>query len=330
MRQTITKGTVNYWPNRFEATSPAKPEEGSYVEYPEKVAGMKQRFRSKKFREHFNHAQLFYNSVSPPETSHIVAALSFELGHCDDPVVYGRMSQRLADIDLELTQTVAQQVGGTVPQKAGRQNHGKKSQGLSQTEVQPKQPNIESRRVAIIIADGYDAAAYAGIIGALKGAKALPYTIGPRRSAIYAEGESKESGQGVTPDHHLEGMRSTMFDSVFIPGGTDAVATLRKSGRALHWVREAFAHLKAIGAVGEGFDLVNDACSLPGIDFSTSGDVVSSCGVVTASNVKPESFKETLKMAKGAADSVDAYTYEISQHKNFEREVKGFSMMVAY
>lgn len=329
LRHTITKGTVNYWPNRYEATPPAKKEEGAYIDYPQQVAGMKQRLRSKKFQEHFSQAQLFYNSQTEAEKSHIAASFSFELDHCDDPVVYERMSQRLADIDLSLAQSVAEMVGGSVPQKAGRPNHGKTSR-LSQTQFQPKTPTIETRRVAILIADGFDAVAYNGIVAALKAAKAVPYTIGPRRSAIYAAGEQKGSSKGVTPDHHLEGMRSTMFDSVFIPGGADSVATLRKSGRALHWVREAFAHLKAIGAVGEGVDLVRDAAALPGVEFSSSESVVDSYGVVTASRTKPDSFKEVLKMAKGAADFVDAYFFAISQHKHFERELEGLSTMVAY
>lgn len=328
LRHTITKGTVNYWPNRFEATPPAKKEE-AYVDYAEKVAGMKQRLRSKKFREHFNQAQLFYNSMTPPEKAHMAAAFSFELDHCDDPVVYERMSQRLADIDLGLAQSVAEMVGGTIPQKAGRENHGKTSK-LSQTQFQPKTPTIETRRVAILIADGYDPVAYSGLVGALKGAKAVPYTIAPRRSAIFAAGEDKRSDKGVKPDHHLEGMRSTMFDSVFIPGGAESVATLQKMGRAVHWVREAFAHLKAIGATGEGVDLVRGACELPGVKFSNSADVVDSYGVVTASKIKPESFKETLKMMKGAAEFVDAYTYSISQHKHFDREMDGLSVSVAY
>jgi len=271
--------------------------------------------------------------MSPPEKMHMTAALGFELDHCDDPIVYGRMCERLADIDLELAQSVAELVGGEIPQKAGRPNHGKKAKGLSQTEVvapSAKGPTIATRRVALIIADGYDSVAYNGMKAALKAGGALPFTIAPRRSAIYAAGESKDSSKGVVPDHHLEGMRSTMFDSIFVPGGADSVSTLRQSGRALHWVREAYAHLKAIGATGEAVDFVKDACALPGMDFSTSSDVVSSYGVVTTSQVKPESFKETLKMAKGAKDFVDAYTFEISQHKNFEREMKGFPMMVAY
>nr|POE59332.1 catalase-1 [Quercus suber] len=330
MRHTITKGTVNYWPNRFSAVPPAQPQEGGYIDYPEKIVGMKMRLQSTKFREHYNQAQLFYNSMSPPEKAHITAALGFELDHCTDPIVYERMSQRLADIDLELAQAVADLVGGPVPEKAGRPNHGKKCSELSQTELQPKAPTIETRRVAILIADGYDPVAYNGVLAALKAAKAFPFTIGPKRNPVFAAGESKDSGNAVKPDHHFEGMRSTMFDSIFIPGGADSIATLRKNGRALHWVREAFAHLKAIGATGEAVDLIRDACALPGIEFSTSADVKDSYGVVTASKVQPESFREVLKMAKGAADFLDAYTWNISQHKNFDREMQGFPQMVAY
>jgi catalase len=328
-RHTITKGTVNYWPNRFDAVPPAKPEEGGYVDYPEKVEGMKVRMQSKKFREHFDQAQLFYNSLSEIEQKHIAAALSFELDHCDDPVVYETMCQRLTDIDLKLAQTVAEMVGAPIPQKAGRPNHGKKAKGLSQLEFMPETPTIETRRVAILIADGYDPVAYNGVKAALLAAKAIPFTIGARRSPIFATGEDSKTGKGVKPDHHFEGMRSTLFDSVFIPGGSH-VDTLRKNGRALHWVREAFGHLKAIGATGEAVAFVKDACALPGISFSESGDVVDSYGVVTTSQTKPGSFKEIVQMVKGAKDFVDAYTFAISQHRNFQRELDGFAAMVAY
>ncbi|KAF2259576.1 catalase-domain-containing protein [Lojkania enalia] len=329
MRHTITKGTVNYWPNRFQAVPPATPQEGGYADYPEKIVGMKARMRSKKFREHFNQAQLFYNSLSPPEKTHLTAALGFELDHCNDPIVYTRLCDRLTEIDLSLAQSVAEMVGGEVPQQAKRQNHGKKAKGLSQTDFTPANPTIATRRVAVIIADGYDPVAYNGIKAALKAGGAFLFTIGPRRNKILAKGESK-SGQGVVPDHHLEGMRSTLFDSVFVPGGEQSIKTLCKNGRAVHWVREAFGHLKAIGATGEAVAFVKDACALPGITFSENSDVVSSYGVVTASQVEPRSFKEAIQMAKGAEDFVNSYCFEISQHKNFDREMEGFSSMVAY
>ena len=329
-RHTITKGTVNYWPNRFSVVNPAKPEDGGYVDYPEKIAGTKARMVSAKFREHFNQGQLFYNSLSKVEKMHVANALAFELDHCEDPVVYERMCQRLTDIDLSLAQQVAEMVGAPIPHKAGRTNHGKKAKGISQLEFMPKEPTIATRRVAIIIADGYDPVAYNGTKVALTAAGALPFTIAPRRSPIFAAGEDKKSGKGVKPDHHLEGMRSTLFDSIFVPGGAASVSTLRKNGRALHWVREAFGHLKAIGATGEGVAFVKDACDLSGMRFSSGSEAADSYGVVTAAKIKPETFSEVIKMVKGAKDFLDAYTYAISQHKNFDRELDGLSSMVAF
>ena len=91
-------------------------------------------------------------------------------------------------------------------------------------------------------------------------------------------------------------------------------------------------HLKAIGATGEGINLVKAVCEVDGMRFSaaSSHDVVDSYGVVTARNAKPESFRETLDMVMGAKDFIDAYTFAILQHKDFDREMDGLSAMVAY
>ncbi|KAK6007205.1 hypothetical protein QM012_006213 [Aureobasidium pullulans] len=330
MRHSITKGTVNYWPNRFEATKPATAEEGGYIDFPQKVAGMKARLRSKKFSEHYNQAQVFYNSMSKHEKMHIMNALSFELDHCDDPVVYKRMVERLCEIDLDLARGVAEQVGADLPEEARRVNTGKRSKNLSQEDFPPKNLTIATRMVAILIADGYDSVAYNAVKAALAAQGALPFTIAPRRTPIYAAGESKDSGKGLVPDHNLEGQRSTMYDAIFIPGGADSIATLRKNGRALHYVREAFGHLKSIGATGEAVAFVKDACQLPGVNFSEGNDVVDSYGVVTAAQTEVNSFKEAINLVKGAKDFTTAFSYAISQHKNYQRELDGLANMVAY
>ena len=75
---------------------------------------MKQRLKSKKFKDHISQAQLFYNSQTPPEKMHLTSALGFELDHCDDPIVYNRIVERLCDIDIELAQTVAEKAGAPV------------------------------------------------------------------------------------------------------------------------------------------------------------------------------------------------------------------------
>jgi catalase len=102
LNHRIHKSKVNYWPNRFEAAPPAsfKGEEGGYQEYAERIVGIKQRANAPKFKEHFSQAQLFYNSLAPYEKKHVENALAFELSHCDDPIVYKRMSQRLAVFSL--------------------------------------------------------------------------------------------------------------------------------------------------------------------------------------------------------------------------------------
>ena len=222
-------------------------------------------------------------------------------------------------------------VGGPVPQKAGRPNHGKKSAPLSQTYYIPTKPTIASRRVAILVADGYNARQVKAIQSALKASRAFPFVIGARRSAIYADGEDQSSSEGLLPAHHFEGMRSTMFDSVFIPSGSH-VATLRKQGRVTHWVREAFGHCKAIGAIGEAVDLVRDACELEKMRFAQpeSTAVVNSYGVVTAGAIEPENLKESVEITKGSKDFLTEYFYSISCHKHYEREVDGLAEMVAY
>ena len=87
------------------------------------------------------------------------------------------MCDRLTEIDLGLSQRVAEMVGRDVPQKESRPNHGKKAKGISQMEYIPKKPAIATRRVALIIADGYDPVAYNGVKVALNATSALPFTL---------------------------------------------------------------------------------------------------------------------------------------------------------
>lgn len=302
------------------------------------VEGMKVRLKSKKFREHFDQAQLFYNSMAPHEKAHILAALGFELDHCDDPIVYNRMCERLTNIDLGMAQSVSELIGG--PElKNGRANKGHKSMSLSQTYFTPKTPTIMTRRVAIIIADGFDATEFYAMKAALTAAQAMPFTIGTRRSPIQPEG----SGKPVTPDHHLEGQRSTMFDAIFIPGGAH-MKVLAKNGRAIHWVREAFAHCKAIAGSGTGVELVELAIAgLPQVQTSgklaagnsNSSGVTESYGVVTSGGLgkgaESEDYKKNpVHIASDSGDFFGKFFYSIAQHRNYQRETDGLVGMLAY
>lgn len=329
MKHGITRGKVNYWPNRFEAVPPATKEEGGYTEHADKVAGIKMRAKSAKFKDHHSQAQLFVNSLSDVERNHMINAFAFELDHCDEPIVYERLTQRLAEIDINIAQPVAKMVGGPVPEKQTKPNHGKKAKGLSQFDFMPETPTIMSRRIAILIADGYDSVTFTAVKTAIKAAMALPFVMGPRRSEIYPAGAERKPGNGVVPDHHFEGQRSTMFDALFICGGEEAAATMAKSGRVMHWIREAFGHLKTIAATGEAVDVVGKAIALPQITVSQDG-VHESYGVVTMKNVHPDSLKEAVSIAKDSKGFLEKVFYGISQHRCWAREMDGLHSQVAF
>jgi catalase len=238
--------------------------------------------------------------------------------------------QVLNNIDHELAKQVAINVGGDVPEAPVRQNHGQRSAHLSQLAFRPKEPTIKTRRVAILVSDGFSLSEVETIKALLVASKAVPWVVGPRRGKIQAAG-----GAGsVSADHHFEGQRSTLFDGIIIPSGEHATK-LAQNGRVIHWVREAFGHLKPIGAIGEGVTFLHSALQLPELQFANvaSGDntVVTSYGVVTAAKYGTTSaVKDAITIAPGETGFLSNFAYQLSQHRNYERELEGLASKIAY
>ncbi|KAI0304751.1 catalase-like domain-containing protein [Russula brevipes] len=282
MRHRITAGTVNYWPNRQEVFPPVPPNKGGY--YTERIRGGK-------FQEHFNQAQLFFNSLAPYEKKHLIDAISFELDHCDDPVVYETYTKILNCIDFDLAKKVASNVA----------------------------PTIVGRRIAILIADGFDLVEVNAVRTALSSAKAKTFIIGPHRGEIRPSGDDRTAGKGIKADHHFEGQRSTLFDALYIPSGHH-ISQLAKNGRAVQYVREAFGHCKAI-------------VDLPGVVFphEDSLDVKTSYGVVTTGKLDAKAVATgTLRIGDDSKDFITEFAYVISRHRCYEREMDGLTSRVAY
>jgi catalase len=330
-RHTISKGKANYWPNRFEANPPADHSGANGLKsYPAKIQGVKSRSipDSKKWKDYISQAQLFLNSMSAVERAHIISAFSFELDHCDDDIVYERMVARLAEIDLSLAQAVAEKAGAKTPEKQLVQNHGKKAKGLSQFNYMPKEPTIKGRRIAILMADGFDFTAYEAMKAAAFAQSAVPWTIGVKRQAM-----KSTSGKEVKADHFLNGQRSTMFDALFIPGGHESIKTLTKIALARFWVKEAFGHLKAIAASAEGIQLVHAALTeVQDVKLATEGSegVTNWYGVVTSNKSETaSSVKNGVKIVSDSQDFTGTFFWEISQHRNFARELDGYAEQVS-
>lgn len=330
MQMRINKSNLNYFPNRDSIINPVAPANGGTHEYMEKVIGMKQRVRGAKFQEHYNQAQLFYNSLTPWEKQHMIDAFAFELSHCDDQRVYEQYTRILNNVDFELAKTVAEKVNGVIPDKPARSNHGQSSRPLSQLYFAPQQPTIKTRRIAVLVADGFNEKEVVAVRALLKTSMATTWVIGPRRAKI----NSKEGG-GLVADHSFEDQRSTMFDAFYIPSGEEHAKSLLKNGRAIHWVREAFGHCKAIGAVGEAVQVVRKALDLEELKLMNASNddmVVSSYGVVTTGRYDLSSaVSDALTIESSpSAGFVANFAYEISKHRCFERELDGLTSQVAY
>ncbi|MDO1444835.1 catalase [Rhodocytophaga aerolata] len=273
MRQTISKGKVNYFPNSLGGGYPkmASEQEGGYVHYTEKVEGHKVRERSKSFKDYFSQATLFWNSMSAGEKKRIVQALHFELGKVDSKEVRMRMvNEILNNINHELATMVAEGIGVEAPsgaivskvKDAAGSIKDKVAHSLSPGKTVEDSPSlsidrnnksnaIKSRKVAVLVDNGFAFKEVMSIKQALKAQGAQATIVSMFKGKLKsADGEELE----VDKSHITTG--SIMYDAVFVPGGKESIEKLKKQGDALHFINEAFKHGKPIGAINEGVDLL--------------------------------------------------------------------------
>ncbi|MBD8709705.1 catalase HPII [Pseudomonas sp. CFBP 13711] len=260
-RTTIDKGRASYEPNSIDGgwpkETPAGPEDGGFETYHERVSAEKVRERSPSFGDHFSQATLFFNSMSEHEKEHIIAAYSFELGKVEREHIRARqVNEILANIDLTLAARVAENLGLPAPKAATvqAQSNGKlsvdKSPLLSQANLLPA--DIASRKVAILVANGVDDKAVAAMKAAVEAEGAHAKVLGPTSAPVKTAG-----GASLAVDASMEGLPSVAFDAVFIPGGDASIKALSGDGVALHYVLEAYKHLKAIAYAGDAQKLID-------------------------------------------------------------------------
>jgi catalase len=318
MRQTINKGKASYSPNTLGAGCPyqAMMKEGGFVSYPERIDAQKVRERSRSFMDHYSQAKLFFNSQSEPEKQHIIDALSFELGKVQTIAIRERMLSTLAQVDMGLATEVAYalrlHVSKVPPPNMGIPADGDSAHyasiidegpvGLSPTLSMANSPkdSIATRCIAILAADGVDGAALNAIKEALLAAGATAEVIAPRQNYILAEDDSQ-----IPVDKSFLTAASVFYDAVYVPGGTNSVATLEACPEAIHFLNEAFKHCKAIAA---------DAAAMQVLEATYF------------SRKLPASYDEDTVLMEGLVVSDDAnklaalFITAIAQHRFWERE----------
>jgi catalase len=312
-RQTINTGRVSYEPNSLAGGCPyqAGVKDGGFASYTERIDAHKVRERSPSFHDHFSQATLFYNSQSDAEKRHLINALRFELGKVEVQAIRTRMVGILTQIDGDLAAAVAEGLGFPVPkpelpmnQSFGADTNPKSvqpvktassvsvSEALSMANT--VKDSIETRKVAALIADGFDGDQLAEMKESLRKEGAMLKTVAPRNGAIMTA-----DGKAVPADFSFLTTASVLFDAVYVPGGAASIETLSGDADAYHFVNEAFKHCKAICSTGDTSDFLGN---------TFAGKAENDEAVISANTVD---------------DAFDDFVTAIANHRNWKREEKG-------
>jgi catalase len=240
-RHDVPVGRVNYEPNSLGPDTPRENPAKGFRSFPDPDSGPKIRQRPESFADHYSQARQFYRSMTPPEQTNIVSALGFELSKVETMAVRTRMLGHLDLIDPDLGKRVAE--GMNLAGKADRiapavepRDDLDPSPALSLVAKAPK--TIEGRTLAALVTESSDAKAVAALQRAVKkeGAqlKLIAPKIGPMKN-------------GLVPDMTIDGGPSCLFDAVVLLPGQAEMPVLLQGASMINWLRDAFAHLKAIG-----------------------------------------------------------------------------------
>ncbi|WP_306579150.1 catalase HPII [Pseudomonas sp.] len=270
-QHVVHKGRASYEPNSIDGgwpkETPAAAQDGGFESYQERIDAHKIRQRSESFGDHFSQARLFFQSMSPTEQQHIIKAYSFELGKVEREHIRAReVNEILANIDLKLAAAVAANLGLPAPKAGTVQVKGSQlaqSPALSQMN-HPGSVGIKGRKIAVLVANGVDAASVDKLVKALEARSARPMLLGPTSAPVKAT-----DGKQLPVDASMEGMPSIMFDGIVVPSGKASTDALAASGLAKHFLLEGYKHLKALVLTKElatGLGLKEDKGLLLGDD----------------------------------------------------------------
>lgn len=263
-RQAIHRGKVAYEPNSLAGGCPFQAGAAGFVSFPEPIPADEVRGKPEKFAEHFNQATLFFDSQTPSEQAHIAAAFRFELSKVTVPAVRRRVVSMLRNVSEHLAAKVAEGLGMELPKPMPRAiaNPPKpevdRSAALSLT-ARPGTVGVRTRKVAILVAPGVDAAQVEQFRGPLIEAGAVVRLVGPRIGPLKA---LKDEVMEV--ESSLENEPAVLFDGVVIPGGAAHVEALQHDGRAAEFLKDQYRHCKPIVVLGEAVAFAESAGVLRG------------------------------------------------------------------
>ncbi len=259
-QQAVHTGQAPYTPNSVDAGVPFLSDwsEGGYVHVPRHVEGEVGRTAPASFDDHFSQPALFYKSLTSIEQQHVIDAYTFELGKVYEQAIKERALTVLARIDADLCAQVAAGLGLPVPKKIKVAKSRSESPALRQ--ITPTPFPIAGRIVGVVAGPGADLQGIATLRKALEAEGALLRVIAPHGGQLV-----KGTAVEIVERTFATG-RSIEFDAIVVADGAPRDGDFR----ALVMLQEAFRHLKAVGAWGDGVAVLEAA----GIDPKAPGVLI--------------------------------------------------------
>ncbi len=320
MRMQINQGKSAHGPNAMKGGCPfqAGMMDGGFTSYAAPVEGHKIRGRSKSFFDHFSQAKLFFNSQSEPEKNHLTDALCFELSKVETIAIRERMLYFLSQVDEGLAGEVAYCVGLHVPKALKTPLNQTKPADASDEEYAPvvkegslaksaalsmknsPTSDIRTRKIAVLAADGVNEDSIQAIKNALEAEGAICEVIAPRLGFIAGMNDAT-----IPVAKTFMTAASVFYDAVYVPGGTNSVATLEAEPDAIHFLNEAFKHCKAIAFDDDALQAIKATYFGRKLPNDNSNETVLMEGII---------------MSRDASTLATKFIKAIGQHRFWERE----------
>ncbi|MES2911181.1 MAG: catalase [Pseudomonadota bacterium] len=303
-RQAINRGRVSYEPNSLAGGCPfqAGASQG-FVSVPARLAAKEEaakvRGKPEKFADHYTQATLFFESQTPVEQAHIVAAFRFELSKLTVPAIRERMVASLRNASEDLAQQVADGLGMPLPEALPRALERAPKPEVSASPAlslmaRPGDGGIKARKVAILVADGSVGAGAVKLHAALLAEGAVPRFVAPRIGPV-----KTADGVEINADASMENEPGFLFDALALADGEAGVAALAKDGHTMEFIKDQHRHCKTIMALGASTQLLDKA------------------GVTTA---LPSGKPDPGVIVSGGDGDTQAFIKAIGKHRHPERE----------
>lgn len=120
--------------------------------------------------------------------------------------------------------------------------------------------DLNGKKVAILVADGFEQSEFEGPLAALEGAGASTFVISPSKDEVTGwDGEAGDWGDSFEVDVPLDQASPEDYDALLLPGGVKNPDTLRTIEKAVTFARSFFENGKPVAAICHGPQLLIEA-----------------------------------------------------------------------